>query len=57
MNKGLHDTFLRQGELKVEVPGEGVMDGFNKACTLLQGKLHKIAHKPDAMKKDYRHLP
>lgn len=54
-NKELHDTYLRQGELKVLETGEDVYDCLDKAVDSLVRKLKKIS-KPAPQKKDQRRI-
>lgn len=50
-NKSLHDTFLRQGALKVVQAGDDVLDGLDKAVGL-ERKLRRLS-KPPPHKKAY----
>jgi ribosome-associated translation inhibitor RaiA len=52
-NKAMHDTYLRQGEMKVLEFGSDVYDSLDKAVASLEKKLHKYS-KPLPQKKDYR---
>lgn len=52
-NKALHDTYLRQGEIKVLETGSDVYESLDKAVDSLTRKLKKIS-KPEPKKKDYR---
>jgi ribosome-associated translation inhibitor RaiA len=51
-NKQLHDTYLRQGEIKVLETGADVYESLDKAVDSLTRKLKKIS-KPEPKKKDY----
>lgn len=52
-NKELHDTYLRQGEIKVLEMGADVYESLDKAVDTLTKKLKKI-EKPEPKMKDYR---
>ncbi|WIA10642.1 hypothetical protein OEZ85_010822 [Tetradesmus obliquus] len=52
-NKAMHDTYLRQGEMKVLEFGSDVYDSLDKAVASLERKLHKYG-RPRPLKKDYR---
>jgi ribosome-associated translation inhibitor RaiA len=52
LNKETHDTFLRQGEIKVLEMGTDVYDSLDKAVDSLTRKLKKLS-KPLPKKKDY----
>lgn len=54
-NKATHDTYLRQGELKVLEQGLDVYDSFDKAVMSLENKLTKWT-KPQPVKKDYKQI-
>lgn len=52
LNKKMHDTFLRMGEMKVVESGSDVYESLDKAVETLEKKLHKYG-KPTPLKKDY----
>lgn len=51
-NKQLHDTYLRQGEIKVLETGADMLDSLDKAVDTLVRKLKKMG-RPEPKKKDY----
>ena len=56
LNKHLHDTYLRQGALRVVARCDGVSDGLDRACAALASKLHRMTP-PPPRRRNLRRVP